>query len=95
MKAEFINWLRQVRECRYCETADAAQADSLKAHAKKNPLAGGHSWHPSLSRSSSETTMPKSKIRETQAAAGARTILEVKQLVLAMVKWKRSKGIGR
>lgn len=34
------------------------------------------------------------KIRETEVAGGARRILEVKQLVLAMVKW-RSEEIPR
>ena len=35
------------------------------------------------------------KIRETEVEGGARMILEVRQLVLAMVKWGRSEGIPR
>lgn len=35
------------------------------------------------------------KIREPEVAGGARTIPEVKELVLAMEKWGRSEGIAR
>lgn len=55
-------------------------------------LTGRLSWHPSPSRSSSEAIMLGGKIRETEVAGGARTILEVKQLALAM---GRTKGIPR
>lgn len=66
----------------------------LKSACKKT-LAGGHSWHPPLCRSSSEAIMLGGKIREPEVAGGARTIPEVKELVLAMEKWGRSEGIAR
>lgn len=61
-------------------------------HAKKS-LTGGHSWHPSLSRSISEVIMLEGKNKQT-SYGWSKMILEVKTCA-AHVKWGRRKGILR
>lgn len=64
----------------------------LKSACKKS-LAGGDSWHPSLSRSISEAIMLKGKNKQT-SCWWSKKILEVKTCA-AHMKWGRSKGIPR
>lgn len=62
-------------------------------HACKKSLTGGHSWHPSLSRSISEVIMLEGKNKQT-SYWWSKMILEVKTCA-AHVKWGRRKGILR